>query len=538
MLKEVSCDRFVQKVVRFGPGLNVILGDEKGTNSVGKSSMLLVIDFILGGSTLSSSSSDIVKNIGHHKYEGVFVFNGRSFFIERDTQTPDKVSILYDDNTIKRELKLEEYRSWLAGMYGIGQNGVSFRSSVSAHQRIARKGVISVEKPLKIAGASKELNAVDGLLAIYNRYTQVSHATKSYNFASDKLKAARAAFKFNLIRRVTKSQRNEVENRLSDLEVEASKIKDALSMRWGVGTAEVAESGLLDLKRQKDALVERRASIRASLTRLRLDAQGAAPTHIESIKRLELFFPMVNSDRLLQIQKFHSMISNIVGDEIRTSLDHLEAQLSYIDDNISSINDQMGPLLKKEGDVEIMVGRLVEVLKEIQQNRAVLDHSTVEEDAKSELVKAKESMDRVRKVAVEEVARKVNSEMEHLANSLYGTERHSPVLNLGVGSHQLAVPGDKGTGTSFSGLLIFDLAVLNTSQLPFAIHDSLLFKNIETDLVENLLLFYSQSRKQIFIAIDEAEKYGPMGAVLFDLFVRLRLGEDKLLYDKNWRSKV
>lgn len=39
----------LKKVITFHKGLNVVLGDNKGTNSIGKSTLLMVIDFIFGG---------------------------------------------------------------------------------------------------------------------------------------------------------------------------------------------------------------------------------------------------------------------------------------------------------------------------------------------------------------------------------------------------------------------------------------------------------------------------------------------------------
>lgn len=51
MLTNITCDKFnkTNKTIAFHQGLNVILGDNKGTNSIGKSTFLMIIDFALGG---------------------------------------------------------------------------------------------------------------------------------------------------------------------------------------------------------------------------------------------------------------------------------------------------------------------------------------------------------------------------------------------------------------------------------------------------------------------------------------------------------
>lgn len=53
----------VRPPIEFGEGLNVVLGKEDGAMSIGKSSALLAIDFVFGGSTYAKS--DGVKHEGH-----------------------------------------------------------------------------------------------------------------------------------------------------------------------------------------------------------------------------------------------------------------------------------------------------------------------------------------------------------------------------------------------------------------------------------------------------------------------------------------
>ena len=59
MLTEVSCELFkvngqVRQPIRFHKGLNIILGGKTGVNSIGKSTMLLIIDFAFAGDTFIS----------------------------------------------------------------------------------------------------------------------------------------------------------------------------------------------------------------------------------------------------------------------------------------------------------------------------------------------------------------------------------------------------------------------------------------------------------------------------------------------------
>ena len=60
MLKEMKSPAFKKQgeerpPIRFKEGLNVVLGKEDGAMSIGKSSSLLAIDFVLGGDTYIKS---------------------------------------------------------------------------------------------------------------------------------------------------------------------------------------------------------------------------------------------------------------------------------------------------------------------------------------------------------------------------------------------------------------------------------------------------------------------------------------------------
>ncbi|XKW97888.1 hypothetical protein R8G64_05205 [Tenacibaculum maritimum] len=49
MLKEINCKHFIKNPLIFSNGLNTILGDNYSTNSIGKSTLLMIIDFVFGG---------------------------------------------------------------------------------------------------------------------------------------------------------------------------------------------------------------------------------------------------------------------------------------------------------------------------------------------------------------------------------------------------------------------------------------------------------------------------------------------------------
>lgn len=60
MLKQIKCDKFRLPIVTFHEGLNVVAGDSNAANSIGKSTMLMIIDFAFGGSSYITKSNDAI----------------------------------------------------------------------------------------------------------------------------------------------------------------------------------------------------------------------------------------------------------------------------------------------------------------------------------------------------------------------------------------------------------------------------------------------------------------------------------------------
>ena len=60
MLYEIYCDQFCQKHIIFNPGLCVVLGTDTGDTSIGKSTFLLIVDYVFGGK-IYANATDIIR---------------------------------------------------------------------------------------------------------------------------------------------------------------------------------------------------------------------------------------------------------------------------------------------------------------------------------------------------------------------------------------------------------------------------------------------------------------------------------------------
>ena len=94
---------------------------------------------------------------------------------------------------------------------------------------------------------------------------------------------------------------------------------------------------------------------------------------------------------------------------------------------------------------------------------------------------------------------------------------------------------DTGTGSSYINLISFDLALFEKTDLPFLIHDSILFKNIEIPALENIIKIYDSFEKQVFISLDEINRFSPEIRKIIIDNSSVVLDKDHTLFEKNWK---
>ena len=96
MLKQISCQLFREAgqprpPINFTRGLNTILGAIKGeAGSIGKSTMMLIIDFAFGGNTYVGS--DAVKELDDHTIYFTFEFADGQYHFARTPTDPKLVA--------------------------------------------------------------------------------------------------------------------------------------------------------------------------------------------------------------------------------------------------------------------------------------------------------------------------------------------------------------------------------------------------------------------------------------------------------------
>lgn len=146
MLTEIYCSAFgAQKTIPFSAGLNVIQGiggdsDEDSSNSIGKTTMLKIIDYAFGGTYYADSNEDIIRHVNDHNICFTHKFNGISYYFSRNASNPNVVIRCSDNHyTPKSEISTKEFCKWLLSQYGLQDLQLSFREIVGLYSRIWNK---------------------------------------------------------------------------------------------------------------------------------------------------------------------------------------------------------------------------------------------------------------------------------------------------------------------------------------------------------------------------------------------------------------
>lgn len=534
MLREIRCEKFRTGIVRFHPGLNVVLGDDNATNSIGKSTLLMLVDFVFGGSTLLEWNKDIVDELGHHHYDFAFEFDGELHRFRRETIAPDSVYACNEAYEVQSARSLEEFTAFLKQAYGLESPGQTFRAAVGLHLRVWRKENLIPDEPLHASPRQKSKDCIDNLVKTYGKFEAIRERDEAARKADADLKLVRAAANSQLIPKVTKTGYAQAKTQIANLERDLEEVRRNLAS-YATSLSAVINKEVLELKERKDDLLQRRLNVAGRLLRVERNLGGQRSLRSGNFQDLQRYFPEINTARLSEVEAFHDGVAQILRDQLKQSREQLAEELKLIDISVAGIDAEMAAALGSIDQPESLVDHVYKVALSLQSARASKEGYELEREQVESLRKAKEALAEEKQRILIEVETSVNDGMREIASEAVGEHRKSPRLSLGDASYKFEVFEDTGTGTAFFGLVLFDMAVFRATNLPTIAHDSVLFKNISNDSVAHLVALYANNHKQSFIALDEIQKYGPVAASMLQAHSVIQLSDQAVLYVKDWR---
>ena len=535
MLTEVRCEKFREKSIPFHSGLNVVLGDSVATNSIGKSTLLMVLDFVYGGESFLAHNKDVVAELGHHDYYFSFKFGDIDHYFRRGTFEPDLVYICDKDYKEINPISIEDYTAFLKSSYSLEEMDLTFRSTVSLFSRIWGKENLDVKHPLHSFKSQKASDCVTNAIKLFKKYESIRLLSDNVKQKSDEKTTITKAFKGGLISKTTKIQYKNNLTTVTSIDTEIEEIKNNLK-KYAVNLAEIVNREVMDLKVEKDRLLSEKLRLDSRLLRVRNDLAQNKSIKSKHLSPLLKYFPEVNTKKLEEVESFHSKITNILRKELKSSEKELSISLESVVNEINNIDSKIALAISDIENPNVVVDRVYELSQEHASASKEIEYFETDTQIKSDLKDAKDLLAAEKIRILELVENILNDKIRKNVTEVYGEERRSPTLHLGQNSYTFELVEDTGTGKAYSNLILLDLAFTETTVLPFLIHDSVLFKNIQNDAVAKLINLYESTGKQVFIAIDEIAKYGELAAKKLKDKKVIELNNESVLYIRDWRK--
>lgn len=551
MLYEIWSDKFrtdgkdgqIRPAIRFHSGLNTVLGTQTRSNSIGKSTFLMIIDYVFGGSDYLDT--DAHTFVGEHEIYFTFRFGEILHRFCRKTIDKDVVYLCenctWDEEQARQKrvrlheehaenapallehdlnpyvltgetLKIDEFCKLLFKEYSIESENISFRNIVGRYFRVYGRPNHDEYQPLHNTPREKDSEAITALQRLFGETQQIKDLKANEKAKDEERKAYKAAQKYHLVRHITtktglkaaQEERDKLQAELTEL----LRTKDREAEQADLSRSNEAAA----INRKLAALRRNRSRLQSQLEALYINIDGHTAVSRGDLSDLAHFFPEANIGELQSIENFHQKLRGVLESEMSEERSELQSSITTIDAEINTLQEQLRsigiptrlptPFLTKHAELTMRIKDLDAQISSFQENK------DVDEAHKAAAAALKAAQEK----ELPRIAGEINAQMVRISDDILGPEREAPRLDLKDGkSYTFGTSTNRGTGNNYKNLIIYDLSILTKTALPAIIHDSFLLTDIgdtPTGAIVKQYIKIAGIGKQVFIALDKTESYG------------------------------
>lgn len=537
MLKEIICEKFAQTKISFHSGLNVIAGDDNASNSIGKSSSLLVVEFAFGGNTYARQN-DILENVGHHSIAFCHTFGDEEFYFRRNTATPSTISVCNEKYEVVEEKPIEWLYDFFLKNYRISHKSLSFREFVGLFSRIYGKENLNENKPIDIRSGESGSNSITRILKIFDEYAKLEEQKRIKESANNDFKVFKSAQGLNLVNStLNKKDRSECEKDIQSLDCSIANLTAQLS-----GMAINLDSQKLEAitiqKQQQQLLDSLLARQKQKLKRLQRSLITSKESCTVDTSKIAAFFPNIDIAKVDSINEFHGRITSILKTKIVQEIKDVQKLIEQYNKEIDTVTKEISSIVNCKNPISLSVDNLIRLRQQREKLVKIISDTDLYNQYSGNKKIAEESLKTMVLQAVTTIQQKLNNELESLSE-VVSPHKNPPQFSLRESAYTFFIPNDTGAGSKYKSTILTDLGFMNLTDLPFVIHDTILFKNVEDDTMENILVEYtSYKNKQVFIAFDHINSYSKKAQnLLRENTVLDIIPGGKELFGKSWNKK-
>lgn len=227
---------------------------------------------------------------------------------------------------------------------------------------------------------------------------------------------------------------------------------------------------------------------------------------------LERFFPGVEFQTIENIERFHQQLAKALGDEFKETEKDLATAYAMLGNEIARINKEAEEIKKIPNVSETILKEYAKITTELNNLLGANKNYDRMNELNALVAEYAETRDKVIRNQLFSIETMVNQNMREISALLLIDERHMPpVLRMEkLNKYTFNTPNDGGTGAQYRGVIIFDLANMDLSPLPFIVHDMQMLLHIEKKVPSEIIRAYEaqgQSGKRVFIAFARLDTY-------------------------------
>lgn len=523
MLVEIYCDKFktggkdgeVRPPITFHEGLNAVVGDEDRSNSIGKSTLLMIIDFVFGGKDYITKCTAVQDNVKEHNICFTLKFDGVEYSFMRNTVKYNEVikcNRQYVPLEDENPMVIDEYTAFLGEKYGMQFEGLTWRGLMSKHIRVHGRDTMDASRPLQESKDGRQSDDIKKYLKQFERYSIVEKQINQAKVAEDEKEAFRKSVSFNHIRMASNDKEYKAnETKIAELQIKENEL------------AENSSKGLLDLSSmQAQQLSElnsnlisysrQRARVQTQLNSLRREMVEGKKTFKRSYSDLEKFFPGVEFKTIEKIDKFHQGLSKVLQDEFKESETDLATTCVMLGNEITKIKEQIAEIKNIPNVTQAVLKEYARITTELNNLQTANENFKTFDGLKKTAKDYADTRDEVIARQLSEIQDVLNKQMKEITTQIVRKKKLiSPALHLEkMSSYSFETKGDDGSGAGQRGLITFDLANMEVSNIPFVIHDADLMDPIEKPILTELIKYYDSvknQKRQAFVSFRSYEFY-------------------------------
>lgn len=544
MLKTIRCDAFVSDLstLTIKPGLNTIQGSSLGSNAIGKSTFLWIVDFVFGGQRYAKIAQDVKKHIsGDLTVYFVFELDRKLRYFYRKPEECQKVfECTAGWKTIIDEMEIKEYQEMLRLSYNLDRPGLTFPALMDHFFRVYSRGNANEWHPMKADGDTNS-TAEDFLLVLfdYGRLLgEIANMEQALNIKAHEvfLKGPMQVVDYNLKREENQAGIKAMQERLDKL------------LRKDGGEVEFADLGLdtktietvANLQKELRQITRQYESLKSQLAAVENNLSDSMTERAEEFDALRRFFPNANIQAFEDIENFHHQLRVILKEEMNEEIARLQPMVAFYENEIKRLQERIQESGITRSISEKIMSQCVSArqrLEELQAEAEQIDHEEeLQNERIAKLTHLQELADQ-HKEAIIDVEETVSDLAEKINAVITSGKEKAPVLRLSSKELPFGTEDNTSEGTAFKNLVIYDLCIARSCPVPVLIHDSNILKKIDDAYLEPILLQYQQTGKQVFIVMDKVDSVPAGAQKILDDTTLMHLKDGHELFGHSW-SKI